>query len=328
MRSALLAAVTAACMGCAPPPPPSPDWATPSLTSYSAEGPYGIQTADLLVDYPELDKQLPVRIAFPRREGKFPIVVFSHGAYSSKDLYNVILDHWASHGYIVIAATHSDSTALGTQRGDPDAALPWVNRMADLSFLVDSIDGLADKVRGLKGKADATRVAATGHSLGALTALAMAGVPAVDRRDGQRKTYRDSRVKVALMISPPGAIPGLVDNGGFASIKVPALYTTGTEDLVMLPDTTWEWHKDSYRMAPAEGDKLLVTLKGGDHYLGGIVGRDDLDIHPQADDFVDIINGLTTAYLDAYLKDSERARAMLVSSGRLVSPTLATIEQK
>ena len=256
------------------------------------------------------------------------MVVFSHGAYSSKDLYNVILDHWASHGYVVIAATHTDSTALGTKRGDPEAAIPWVNRMADLSFLVDNIDSLAERVGGLKGKADASRVAATGHSLGALTALAMAGVPAIDRQDGQRKSYRDSRVRVALLISPPGSIPGLVDNGGFASIKVPALYTTGTEDLVMLPDTTWEWHKDSYRMAPAGGDKLLVTLKGGDHYLGGIVGRDDLEMDPRAPDFVDIINGLTTAYLDAYLKDSKRAQEMLAASGRLVSPTLASIDQK
>ncbi len=286
-----------------------------------------MEVADLLVDYPEQDKQLPVRIAFPRGDGHFPVVVFSHGAYSSKDLYNVILDHWASHGYVVISATHTDSTALGTQRGDPKAAVAWVNRMADLSFLLDDIDSLAGKVRGLKGKADVSRVAATGHSLGALTALAMAGVPAIDRRDDQRRYYRDERVQVALMISPPGSIPGLVDNGGFASIKVPALYTTGTQDLTMLPDTTWEWHKDSYRMAPA-GGKLLVVLKGGDHYLGGIVGRDDLEIDPRAADFVDIINGLSTAYLDAYLKDSTRAKELLKASGRLVSPTLAIIENK
>jgi hypothetical protein len=323
----LLTVVALVALGCAPPPPPSPDWTIPSLTSYSAQGAHAVEIADLKVDYPELNKQLPVRIAFPRSEGSFPVVVFSHGAYSSKDLYSVVLDHWASHGYVVISATHTDSTALGTQRGDPKAAVAWVNRMADLSFLLDNIGGLAKQVRGLEGKADVSRVAATGHSLGALTALAMAGVPAIDRRDGQRRYYRDERVQVALMISPPGSIPGLVDNGGFASVKVPALYTTATEDLVMLPDTTWEWHKDSYRMAPA-GDKLLVVLKGADHYLGGVVGRDDLAINPLAADFVDIINGLTTAYLDAYLKDSARAQEMLRSSGRLVSPTLASIEQK
>lgn len=315
------------CAGCAAPPPPSPDWAIPSLTSYASPGGYRVAAAELMMDHPALQKQLPVRVSFPREDGSFPIVVFSHGAYSSKDEYNLILDHWASHGYVVIAATHSDSTALGVERGDPEAAKGWVDRMADLTFLLDEIGPLSQRIRGLKGKPDPTRVAATGHSLGGLTALALAGVPVIDRRDNQRKRFYDERVKVALLISPPGAIPGLVDNGGFASIKVPSLYTTATRDLVMLPDTTWEWHKDSYRMAPA-GGRMLIVLKGADHYLGGVVGRSDLEHDPRADDFVDIVNGMTTAYLDAYLKNSSRAQAMLQASDRLVSPTLASIEKK
>jgi len=322
-----LVVVALMCVGCTLPPPPSPDWGIPSLTSYASSGAHRVVAAELMVDVPALQKQLPVRVSFPREDGQFPIVVFSHGAYSSKDEYNLILDHWASHGYVVIAATHSDSTALGVERLDPEAAIGWVDRMADLTFVLDEIGPLSKKIRGLEGKPDPTRVAATGHSLGALTALALAGVPAIDRRDSQRKTYYDDRVKVALMISPPGAIPGLVDNGGFASIKVPSLYTTATRDIVMLPDTTWEWHKDSYRMAPA-GGRTLIVLKGADHYLGGVVGRDDLERDPRADDFVDIVNALTTAYLDAYLKDSSRARAMLQASDRLISPTLASIEKK
>jgi len=315
------------CAGCSLPPPPSPDWAIPSLTSFASPGGHRVVTAELQMDYPALQKRLPVRVSFPRDDGHYPIVVFSHGAYSSKDEYDLVLDHWASHGYVVIAATHGDSTALGVQRGDPEAGNAWVDRMADLTFLLDQLAVLSEQVKGLEGKPDPTRVAATGHSLGALTALALAGVPGVDRRDNQRKSFYDERVKVALMISPPGAIPGLVDNGGFASVKVPSLYTTATRDIVMLPDTTWEWHKDSYRMAPA-GGRMLVVLKGADHYLGGIVGRDDLERDPRADDFLDIINALTTAYLDAYLKNSSRAQAMLKASDRLVSPTLASIETK
>ena len=315
------------CAGCAVPPPPSPEWSIPSLTSYAAPGAHRVVTEAILLDYPALNKQLPLRVSFPQEDGSYPVIVFSHGAYSSKDEYNLVLDHWVSHGYVVVAATHSDSTALGVERGDPEAGSEWVDRMADLTFALDEMDRLSQRIKGLTGKADITRVAATGHSLGALTALALAGVPGTDRRDGQRKRFYDERVKVALMISPPGAIPGLVDNGGFASIKVPSLYTTATRDIVMLPDTTWEWHKDSYRMAPA-GDRMLIVLKGADHYLGGVVGRDDLERDPRADDYVDIINGLTTAYLDAHLKNSTRAEAMLAASDRLVSPTLASIEQK
>ena len=317
--------IAAASVACTP-PPPTPSWEIPSLTSFASPGSHRVVVDELDLSNPELGKRLGVRVSFPRAAGRFPVVLFSHGAYSSKDLYDPILDHWASHGYVVLAPTHRDSTTLGVSRGDPSVAKHWPERMADLSFLLNSIGEIETMVGGLAGKPDLSRVAASGHSLGGLTAMALAGVQ-VRGEQTARTSYRDSRVKAAIFVSPPGALPNLVDAAGFSAIQVPALYTTSTEDLLMLPDTTWEWHKDGYQAAP-RGDKYLLVLKGADHYLGGAVGRDDLQRHPMADDYLDVTNGLSTAFLDTYLKQNDRGRQMLRASGRLISPTLALTEAK
>ena len=313
--------------GCAAPSPPPPLWETPSITSYASPGRHRVAIEQLKLTNEELGKELGVRLSFPRSDGTFPVVLFSHGAYSSKDLYGLLLDHWASHGYVVLAPTHRDSTTLGVERGDPSVGAYWSERMADLSFLLNSMLDIENRVGALRDKPDLTRVAVTGHSLGGLTAMAMAGARVSPDPATPPSSYRDSRVKAAIFVSPPGALPGLVDRAGFSGVTVPALYTTATNDILMLPDTTWEWHKDGYLAAPA-GDKYLLVLKGADHYLGGMVGRDDLEQHPMSDDFLDVTNGLSTAFLDSYLKGSPRAQDTLRSSGRLVSPTVALIEMK
>ena len=325
MRFLLLSAI--ALCGCSTPPQPSPEWGIPSLTSYASPGREAVQVREFDLENAELGKRLPVRLSFPKASGSYPVVLFSHGAYSSKNYYDLILDHWASHGYVVIAPTHRDSTALGVKRGDPTIGQHWPERVADLSFLLDAVPEMESRFRALAGKADFSRVAATGHSLGGLTAMALAGAQTFADAGNRRVSYRDSRVSVGVFVSPPGAMPTLIDSAGFSTINVPALYTTATNDIIMMPDTTWEWHKDGYAAAQG-GSKYLLVLKGADHYLGGVVGRDDLQIHPMSDDFMDAFNGLSTAFLDHYLKQSQRAGEMLEGSHRLISPTVALVERK
>ena len=324
-RSVLLATVVALA-ACAPAQLPPRSWDSPSLLVYSGVGPYQIQVEDsLALENTELAKPLYVRVAFPQAEGSYPVVLFSHGAYSSKDMYNLVLDHWATHGFVVLAATHIDSTALGVERGDPNAGRQWPTRVADLTFLLDNMAEIERQVPKLAGKPDLTQVAATGHSLGGLTAMAMAGASTLDLTTGERQRFADPRIKAGVFISPPGSLP-IVDAQGFSEINVPAFYTTATDDIIMVPDTTWEWHKDGFRYAPP-GDKYLLVLNGADHYLGGIVGRDDLNVNPRASEYLSLTNGLTTAFLSSYLKGQSGALAVLTTSG-FVSPSAGELTRK
>lgn len=45
----------------------------------------------------------PLLIATPSEEGKFPVLVFSHGYLLYNSFYSQLLQHVASHGFIVIA---------------------------------------------------------------------------------------------------------------------------------------------------------------------------------------------------------------------------------
>ena len=62
-------------------------------------------------------------------------------------------------------------------------------------------------------------------------------------------------------------------------------------------------------------------MNGADHYLGGIVGRDDLEINPRAREYLNLTNGLTTAFLAAYLKGQSGALSVLTTAG-FVSPSV------
>lgn len=324
----LIAACCAALVAaCAPQQQPTRlSWQSPSLTAYAATGPYRVITQDTTLEGPD-GREVPIRISFPDAETPFPLVVFSHGAYSANDLYDPLLAHWASHGFVVAAATHSDSTTQGTERGSPPPAGLFGQRAAELVLIVNESASLETRVPKLRGKLDTSRVGVTGHSLGGLVALALAGVPVTDRISGERMELRDSRFMASILISPPGALPGMVGAADFYQLQTPALFTVGTNDIIMLPDTTWEWHKDGFNDAPPS-EKHLVVLKGADHYLGGSVGRDDLERHVDADEFLRITNSLSVAFLRYHLSQDANAGQLLERADRFVPPSLANVYKK
>ena len=52
-------------------------------------------------------------------------------------------------------------------------------------------------------------------------------------------------------------------------------------------------------------------MDGADHYLGGMVGRDDLPKSPDGSAYVAAFDELSGLFLDAWLKDDARARIRL-----------------
>jgi hypothetical protein len=64
-----------------------------------------------------------------------------------------------------------------------------------------------------------------------------------------------------------------------------------------------------YTLAPA-GDKYFVALENADHYLGGLICRDNRggEADPEG---VAINRSLSTAFLDAYIKDKADAKKFL-----------------
>jgi predicted dienelactone hydrolase len=129
-------------------------------------------------------------------------------------------------------------------------------------------DRRVDRATGKTGRL----VAATGHSLGGITAQALAGArttPLVLQRS-------DPRIKAVLALSPPGTWPDFISADTWRDIRVPCLVQTGTADTQPGFTEPWTQHLLSLENA-SSADKWSVVGEGVDHTFGGLICylRDD-----------------------------------------------------
>ncbi len=276
----------------------------------SGWGPYEVERVNpLILPYPEQNKDLRVRVSYPAAEGRYPVIVFSHGAFCSKDDYSLIADHWASHGYVVFQPTHLDSKTLGRPDFSKMTAI-FLSRLDDLSFIADSLEKVEEIVPDLAGRLDKDRMAIAGHSMGAMTAATVAGLKRTDN-DGTVLAGADDRFDVTVLLSGPGPIPGMPEDA-FADLTQPIYVASGPNDQVNMagPNATWEWRITAFTDTPP-GDKYALIMQDMTHPLGGLICgavEPGQRLEPEA---LILVNGTSTAFLDAYLKQDASARAFL-----------------
>jgi predicted dienelactone hydrolase len=195
-------------------------------------------------------------IDYPTRGGPHPLIVFSHGGGGSNRGYPGLAAHWASYGYVIIRPQHVEPT----QPEDMTVA-DWRSRVGDISFVIDSVNTLVERFPELQGKIDVNRIAAAGHSRGAMTAMLSGGL----RTFPGPNSFADPRVKAVAALSPPGPREMWgVTTESFAEIRVPLLVMTGSRDTGATESETPEWRMQAFELAPA-GDKWLVNIEGVNH---------------------------------------------------------------
>ena len=150
-----------------------------------------------LLFYPAVIEEtatVPIENARPATAGSpYPMVLFAHGFGSHPEAYREILSAIAAGGYVVAAPEFPLTSASSPSSPDPrDTAF----QPGDLSFLIDAIaDQAADPQRPVFELVDFSRIAATGHSNGAVTVL---GVSA-------NSCCRDERIAVTVAMAGPAA---------------------------------------------------------------------------------------------------------------------------
>ena len=259
------------------------------------------------------DKDLPLRITFPADSGKYPVIIWSHGALGSKDGYQPLITHWASHGYVCIQPTHEDSRKRLGWRAFFNRKIiwnKWATRPPDISLIIDSLSAMEKQVAGLRGKIDFNRVGVGGHSFGAFTAQLIGGVEIVNRRNGRKLNFTNSRPSAILLISPQGTGASLRPDS-FHGLTRPSMIITGTEDKSPVNGKGYRWRTEVYRYAPP-GDKFLAIIKNAYHGFGGIAGpvrfRGSGPDNPRQ---VTYVRALSTAFWNAYLKQDSTAKKFL-----------------
>ncbi len=305
--------------GSAQPPPLSPTASPSSVPSPDASKddtqeierqPLEIGTVpELVLHDANRNKDLRVRINYPKTGGPFPLIVFSHGAWGSKDGHVALTELWASNGYVTIQPDHSDSRALGVKVGDTSVFRAWQERPADVSFILDSLAEIETKVPALKGKLDAGRIGMIGHSYGANTAQLIGGARAF--LAGREMSFEDSRVDAVVMLSGQG--PGeMLTEKSWEHFTKPLLVMTGSRDGPTRTGQPAAWRKQPYELSPP-GDKYLVWVEGMDHGFGGISGLEGRYQFQTNAVHVRYSKIITLTFWDAFLKGNTEALAYLKS---------------
>jgi predicted dienelactone hydrolase len=249
--------------------------------------PRALQT---VIRYPALGdpSQVDVRDAPPARAGgPFPLIVFAHGFDVTPDTYSRLMRAWVQAGFVVAAPTFPLTNANA-----PGGAKEWdlVNQPKDMSIVISRM--LARNAAGygvLSGLINPNEIAVAGHSDGGSTALAVA----------YNRHYVDHRIRAAVILS--GAeIPG-VFGYSFPAPSPPLLAVQGTADTSNIPAST----RTYFRLAPPP--KFLLYLLGAGHGLPYISEQPQLAI----------VEGVTTAFFDRYLKGLSEASSQMWGAGNV-----------
>jgi dienelactone hydrolase len=221
------------------------------------------------------------------RAGGFPLVVFGHGFAVTPRPYTPLLQAWARAGYVVAAPVFPLENAHAP--GGPNEA-DLVNQPRDMRFVISRmLAASADPSSPLAGLVSPRRIAVTGQSDGGETALTVA----------YDQYYLDRRVRAAMILSG-AVIPG-VAGFTFPSPSPPLLAVQGTADTINPPHFTLQF----FALAPRP--KFLLWLLGASHLPPYTTEQPQLAV----------VERVTTAFLDRYLKDEPGAAARMAAAGHV-----------
>ena len=182
------------------------------------------------------------------RDGKFPVIFFSHGNQGFRFQNTFWCDFLASHGYVVVSADHTGNAAIAIINGKAilfngnERQHSAEDRPKDLSFLLTQMTVWnAGGDSRFSKKLDLTKPVATGMSFGSFTAIKAADL--------------DPRFQAVIAMAYAPA-------EGHTN-TVPSLFMIGEEDV-----TIGAKGNEAIRanFNAHKGPAYLLTLKRGGHY--------------------------------------------------------------
>lgn len=305
------------------------------------EGPYAVKTVSQVLFDEKRGKELEIAISYPdTNERNLPYILFSHGAYGSKEGYRPLVKHWVSHGYVCIQPTHEDSlryfikerrAGLSGQSGESESQFgksldklendyarwqdisfkKWRERPRDMKFVLDSLETILKNAPEVS--IDKSNLGIGGHSFGAHTTQLLGGTIVGDENIGYTREFRDDRAKAFIAMSPQGRGArfedvAVFDDNAWSEFERPMLSLTGTNDVVS--DTQNHiWRTDAFNLS--QNNKFLGIINGGYHGFGGIVGKRFPGAGPDNEEHADYTKALSLVFWNAFLKDDAQCKKYL-----------------
>jgi len=266
-------------------------------------------------------------------EGRFPLIVVSHGYPGTRNMMSFLTENLASKGYVVVTIDHTESTVL-----DQSAfSSTLLNRPLDILFVIDEMERLAaQEDHFLYGKIDAQNVGLVGYSMGgygiinaAGAGISQAGVNLSWGVPGGHLAIRqsgnpvfeeslDSRIKAIFALAPWGASM-FWDPDTMKGLTVPSFFVVGDQDDV----SGYQQGVKLFYDRAIHSDRYMLVFENARHNVGvNAYGTHPLlSIHMTADDYLryaepawdlrrlnNIVQHFATAFFDQNLKGIDTHR--------------------
>ena len=204
--AAVTVAMTAACTADQEAPAPPPPAA--ATTAPSVEPGYAVGQREL--DLSRGDRKLrtvllypaagtegdPIRAGAAPAQGRFPVVLYSHGLHGTPERYVPAAASWAAAGFVVALPAYPYTSAEAEEYRREDLR----NQPEDAAFVIRKVRDLGrENGERLQGRIDGDHVAAVGHSAGGYTT------------NGLFTEDHDPRLKAGIVLAgwmAPGAFHG------------------------------------------------------------------------------------------------------------------------
>jgi predicted dienelactone hydrolase len=270
------------------------------------------------------NRSLYVNVYIPQtfREGKTPVIIFSHGLASRPEDYTQYLQGMLGGYYRNIFDGNE-----------------FINRPKDISFVIDEL--ARRNPSQFQGQLDLTNVGVAGHSFGGYTSLAVAGAQidfdnlAQDcnlpysginiaivlecralELPRQVYNFRDERVAAVFAANPVNR--SIFGEKGLSKISIPVLLGSGSYDPAANPifeqaiPFTWLKTPDKY-LAMVEGQAHVNFTEldaGMQKTLESVV---DITL-PNQNLIEDYAGALLVSFFEVYIADNDKFRPFLLSS--------------
>ncbi len=296
------------------------------------------------LDAPFRPSPIEMRITAPIEGVDLPIILLSHGDgpslyLPSKDGYGPLVSFLASQGFVVIQPSHANSKVSGLSHSEPGAPLFWRMRIYEMKHILDCLDEIEAMVPLIAGRLDHDRVAAVGHSMGGQTVGMLLGARLTDpkRPEDTDVSVFEPRIKTGVLLASPGrGGDDLSDfarenfselNPDYSYVSTPSLAVIGDEDVNPFMTVRGpEWYRAAYEEGP--GVHFLLSLKGGQHGLGGIAGYDAKETADEEPDRLATVQRAVSAFLLSQLYEGDQSWPKLIGALQSEVAGLADVEQK
>jgi len=270
---------------------PIPD----TLPDILQSGPFRVREQTLTVKTREL-LESDIDLYLPENpEQPVPLIVISHGFGATRSNFVDLAQYLASYGLAVAIPEHIGSNLVYRQallQGWLNTEIPsqeFVNRPYDIKVLLDRLEQLQAQDMNWAQDINMQNVGILGHSLGATTALSVAGAELNRERlrqhctpdnpilnvsvflqcrandlDMDQQQLRDSRIQAAIAIYPLSSV--IFGPEQISQIDVPTLLMSSSNDIVT-PIVTeqiypflWLQHPEKYLALMIPGTHFSVSL--------------------------------------------------------------------